>query len=451
MIQAFQDSDENGGGSQFKLAKILRLVRLAKNLARLGRLSKLKELVAQWEDYLEPIMTGLQLMKLLLILLLLGHMMACVWYYVGVSNEEREDNFLVYGWVYEERWGNKVSRWTRYIASYAYSLTDFTYEVSNTNTEKITAVVLHLIYETFFGYLVGTFATIVMAGKVADQVKGEKLQAVRDVTKHAKLPPKVRKQFRAYYDVMFKYKSVFDEEIIIDELPESIRRVLVDHKVKLFKGDYRFFAHDFTSDIILKTALKMRRMHVQQGTPIVCEGDEARDVYFLIQGQAVVEKASAVDGQMVQVGMIANGMMFGEVELVAVVEGRDMRRIRQRTVKARSTLDVGFIKYVEMWDEVNGTGLMQQFHMLKHRVVSYSKRRQDAERKKMLLDKGMDIEAADAVDEGEASDEDNHVVTTDERMTRLEGELGGFKRDVLQKFDQMFVHLGIPVLETADK
>eukprot|EP01051_Picozoa_sp_SAG22_P001312 SAG22_NODE_50_length_24611_cov_74.139687_5_plen_181_part_00 len=160
-----------------------------------------------------------------------------------------------------------------------------------------------------------------MAGKVADQVKGEKLQAVRDVTKHAKLPPKVRKQFRAYYDVMFKYKSVFDEEVIIEELPESIRQVLVDHKVKLFKSEYRFFAHDFTPDIILKTALKMRRMHVQQGNEIVREGDEARDVYFLIQGQAVVEKKKA-DGSIAQIGNVANGMMFGEVELVALVEGR---------------------------------------------------------------------------------------------------------------------------------
>eukprot|EP01051_Picozoa_sp_SAG22_P001313 SAG22_NODE_50_length_24611_cov_74.139687_6_plen_665_part_00 len=152
IMESMSDEKEGGGsGSQLKLAKILRLFRLAKNLARLGRLSKLKELVAQWEDYLEPIMTALQLMKLLLILLLLGHMMACVWYFVGVSDEVRDDNFLVHGWVYEERWGNRVGRWTRYIAAYVYSLTDFTYEVSHTDTEKITAVILHLMYETFFG------------------------------------------------------------------------------------------------------------------------------------------------------------------------------------------------------------------------------------------------------------------------------------------------------------
>eukprot|EP01052_Picozoa_sp_SAG31_P022773 SAG31_NODE_1831_length_7148_cov_8.788055_1_plen_982_part_10 len=450
IIQEIKSSEETGGGTQFKLAKILRLVRLAKNLARLGRLSKLKELVAQWEDHLEPIMTGLQLLKLLFILLLLGHLMACTWYYVGVSSEVREDNYLVNGWVYEERWGNRVGRWTRYVASYVYSLTDFTYEVSNTNDEKITAVVLHLIYETFFGYLVGTFATIVMAGKVADQVKGEKLQAVRDVTKHAKLPPTVRKQFRSYYDVMFKYKSVFDEEAIIDELPESIRRVLVDHKIKLFKQDYQFFAHDFTSDVILKISLKMRRLHVLQGSYIVCEGDEARDVYFLIQGQAVVEKKTRT-GNTATIGAISPGMMFGEVELVAMVVGRDCRRIRQRSVKARTTLDVGFVKYSEMWNPNRDgpDGLMQEFDMLKHRVITSSNRRQEAERRKALIEQGIeDVPELHYIKNVEDSNEVEEP-TIEERMTKLERQLAGFKDDVLQRFDQLFSSQGIAIVHSA--
>jgi hypothetical protein len=53
------------------------------------------------------------------------------------------------------------------------------------------ALFQHLVYEAFFGYLIGTMATIVMAGRVSEQMKAEKLQAVRDVTRMSKVPLKV--------------------------------------------------------------------------------------------------------------------------------------------------------------------------------------------------------------------------------------------------------------------
>ena len=64
---------------------------------------------------------------------------------------------------------------TKYITSFVYCLTDFVSEISYTQPEKIYAVFQHLVYEAFFGYLVGTMATIVMAGRIAEQMKEEKL------------------------------------------------------------------------------------------------------------------------------------------------------------------------------------------------------------------------------------------------------------------------------------
>ena len=132
---------------------------------RLSRLSKLKELMSTYEDYLEPIMNGLILFKCFVILIVLGHMMACTWYYFGIQDEQREDNKLVHGWVRREKWGDYVTQYTRYVTAYTHVLTDWTIERSYTTTEYIVGFILHLTYEVFFGYLVGTMATIVLAGK----------------------------------------------------------------------------------------------------------------------------------------------------------------------------------------------------------------------------------------------------------------------------------------------
>ena len=157
--------------------------------------------------------------------------------------EVRDDNFLVRGWVHREEWGDTVSTWSRYVSSYVYTLSDFVPEIAYTETEKLTSLLLHLMYETFFGFLgagthnmdlppsktalitsdcdkhalpepqmalttpdcaplVGTMATLVMAGQASAQKKDEKIQAVREITTTAGVPLRKKKIIRGFYDTM---------------------------------------------------------------------------------------------------------------------------------------------------------------------------------------------------------------------------------------------------------
>ena len=82
------------------------------------------------------------------------------------------------------------------------------------------ALFQHLVYEAFFGFLVGTFATIVMSSQFSEQMKQEKIQAVREVAKRAALTISDRKRLHSYYDTMYKHTTVFDEEQLLNEMPE---------------------------------------------------------------------------------------------------------------------------------------------------------------------------------------------------------------------------------------
>ena len=68
-------STASQGNRQAKLVKILRLIRLVKNLAKVAKLKKVTQVLAGYEEYLGALMTGVTLFKLLLVLLLLGHVM----------------------------------------------------------------------------------------------------------------------------------------------------------------------------------------------------------------------------------------------------------------------------------------------------------------------------------------------------------------------------------------
>jgi Ca2+-binding EF-hand superfamily protein len=241
LVKELEQSDEQSGGSQLKVAKILRLIRLGKNLARIARLKKLKSIIANYEDYLEPILTSLNLLKLFLLLLFMGHVMACFWYAVGREDQVLRDGQIIRGWVAKEGWGPPVTKYTRYVAAYYYALTDFAVEIGQTNLERIYGLFQHLVYETFFGFLVGTFATIVMSGRVSEQLKQQKLQAVREFARIQKVPMKGRKQIRSFYDIMYRHNTVFNEAELLNDLPECVRRTLTHTIHRNFCVDFSFF------------------------------------------------------------------------------------------------------------------------------------------------------------------------------------------------------------------
>ena len=70
-----QASTASQSNRQAKLVKILRLLRLVKNMAKVAKLKKLKQVLAAYEDCLGALTASVTILKLLLVLLLLGHAM----------------------------------------------------------------------------------------------------------------------------------------------------------------------------------------------------------------------------------------------------------------------------------------------------------------------------------------------------------------------------------------
>jgi hypothetical protein len=169
----------------------------------------------RYEDYLEPILTALTLSKLFFLLVVLGHLMACAWYYCGAHDEIRADEMLVRGWVWNEEWGEHVDTWSRYVVAYMHVLSDLVPGIAGTQNERLIALALHLLYEVFFGFLTGTFATIVMAGRASQQQKDQKISAVREIATMAGVPLKKKKVIRSFYEYLYRHKSIFNQEVTI--------------------------------------------------------------------------------------------------------------------------------------------------------------------------------------------------------------------------------------------
>jgi hypothetical protein len=90
-----EEGDANKqAGSDIKALKVLRLFRLAKML----RLRKLKQLLKQYEDNGLDVNIMVETAMTLVIIALMAHVLACMYYFIGTINEVN-NNREVLGWV----------------------------------------------------------------------------------------------------------------------------------------------------------------------------------------------------------------------------------------------------------------------------------------------------------------------------------------------------------------
>ena len=89
-----EGDDKKQTGSELKTLKVLRLFRLAKML----RLRKLKQLLKQYEDNGLDVNIMVETAMTLVIIALMAHVLACMYYFIGTLNEVN-NNVEVLGWV----------------------------------------------------------------------------------------------------------------------------------------------------------------------------------------------------------------------------------------------------------------------------------------------------------------------------------------------------------------
>ena len=328
-------------------------------------------------------MAILDMLKFVTTLFFCGHLLACAWYAVGTSDGLTADGAVIPGWVARQGWStNETYVWcgTRYTASLFIALTDTVGDYANTDAEKIYGLFMHFGYECFFGFLIGTVTSMIMAGRISEQLKTEKIMALREYLRIQKVPVKTRKKIRMYYDHMFKHKTVFEEQDMLDDLPESVRAEIVQRVVSNFLEQCKVVFWGFKRDVVLPLAIAMKRMPCTDGETIIREGDDARELYFVVSGR-MMEYAMHETPKEVRLGPIHEGGFCGEAELLLKYDQQSNAKknavARRRTVIAETEGDLGFLDF----DII--IGVMKSHPPLVFRLRALGNKRKERERRLM--------------------------------------------------------------------
>eukprot|EP01047_Picozoa_sp_COSAG01_P062221 COSAG01_NODE_7881_length_3009_cov_10.055326_3_plen_482_part_00 len=197
---------EGTASSSNKSLKLLRLLRLLKLL----RLLRVNRLMARYEEEFAELMNTLKLGKILVVMAVIGHWLACLWYgsgtYVGSAEQCGVDvdgaPLECTGWV-DRKWGDGAAardnstagttgEWERYVASVYWSMMTMTTvgygDIVPRNAVELLMAIAGMVTGGFvFGMIVGSLAELSKRSNASDIMRQKHMEKVR-----TRRPPSLR-------------------------------------------------------------------------------------------------------------------------------------------------------------------------------------------------------------------------------------------------------------------
>eukprot|EP00948_MAST-09A_sp_MAST-9A-sp1_P000582 g582.t1 len=329
------------GGEEFRFTKIVRVIRLVR-LAKLVRVMKLENIFENIEDYITLNPAALRLIKTLVQMIFGAHLLACG---LGLVSLFEEDY-----WTWMTGAGVQDADFhTRYITALYWTIATMTAVgygdvVGRSTAERLWSICTQLVGASVFGFIIGNIAQIITDfDKTAANYKA-KMDEVKEYIRNRKLPKPLARRLKAYFDYYLTHKSVFDEDTILYELSDSLRRdlVLANNRDTINSFEYlRSRCRTSKSRIYVERICSCLSPTFAVEKEFVChEKEVGRRIFFLVKG--IVEHALV--SKDLTVGYYTAGSFFGAV-------GPIVGTRRPLSYRALQRSDLLCIQYEEL-DEI---------------------------------------------------------------------------------------------------
>ena len=293
-------SDDDDADGKLKFMKMLRLFRLAKML----RLARLKRLLERYDDTWQELQGASQLLKSVMLCLFCAHLIGCAWYALGETSQTLPSGYVVYGWVKDHEmnngWDANTTLATKYITSTYWALTTLTTVgygdiLPYTDAERLFTIICMLVGVIFFGAMVGTLGTWINQSKPHVEMYRSNMAEIRDFLQLKGLPRSTRLKILSFYDHKFKAQTVFSEQVILNELPPSMRHDLIADLYRDLIEAVPLF-HGLPDDVIHMICLCLHPMPVQKGDVIIKQGAIGTEMYIVKSGEVKVTMKNDAPG-----------------------------------------------------------------------------------------------------------------------------------------------------------
>lgn len=274
--------------------RILRFVRMPR-VAELHRTAT--EIILQLAVVLPQMTSYVHLVQLTLGIAIIGHLLACLLYFVGNPNLDAPDcgteDHNPCGWV-QSKGLHESDTHTKYIAAMYYAFTQITTvgfgDISaSTNFERIFSILSQLVGGFVFGYVLGNIQQILAADNVGQQEYNTMHEKVLEYMRQENIPVELRNKVLGFLNAKYPKHTLFSESEIMVELTPSLKSELLMHKYAEYIHHVPFLSNiNFTDNIITALCSAVQLNYYYFGDVICRQGNVAANL-FIVNTGAVAE------------------------------------------------------------------------------------------------------------------------------------------------------------------
>lgn len=267
-----------------RLLKLLQLVRIIKLLAHVRRVEQASRIAPAIFD----------LMKLIFYVFFIGHTFCCVWWAITESMtntswmDDSDNDYSIDGSTLRDE-----TLINKYIASLYLTMATLTTvgygDITPANTsERFVNIFIELVGASVFGYMVASVSTLLGSLNYSDERVRERLAEVHNYLDEKKCPKQVSEVVIRHFKHKFAHISAFDEDQILKRLPQrmSVEIILHNHAAQLnLIPIFQFIPNKSVSAYIFSL---LEASYYDADQSIICQGDEATEIVFIVRGQAMV-------------------------------------------------------------------------------------------------------------------------------------------------------------------
>lgn len=197
-----------------------------------------------------------------------------------------------------------------------------------TTFERLYASATMIFGYTFFGYLIGNFAGILVKKDPIRDRYNQNLEKLTNAARYANLPLDLQRRIYEYFRYQMARRVGYDEESFINELPNNMRGEVSLYFRKEVIESLTFF-DDASEEFILDVAQQLHSHIIAPDEYVFRAGDHGQQMFLIAHGTLNV----LTEDEKHTLSTLSAGDFFGEIALFQEVP-------RTATVKAETYCDI---------------------------------------------------------------------------------------------------------------
>mmetsp|Transcript_3691 Transcript_3691/g.7896 ORF Transcript_3691/g.7896 Transcript_3691/m.7896 type:complete len:656 (-) Transcript_3691:26-1993(-) len=265
---------------------LLRMLKLTRIMSLL-KIAKFRKQLRDLEYFLSSnqLSTVIMALRLLVMMVIVSHWIACLWIYISVENISNYENWIVSGGYMNSSF-MEIYVTAMYWAIASMASVGYGDVKALSIVERSVAIICIVIGSGIFTFIISNIGMLVSKQTSDAKLHRERVVKFNSFMKHNEIPPELKFKVRRYMDYIWEKRQVrmLQENDFLDLLSDPLKDAIFFHTRGKILNECPLFKQYMTGQVLLHLSRLLEPRVYAPNDIIFEEGERNTDIHFILLG-----------------------------------------------------------------------------------------------------------------------------------------------------------------------